>query len=116
MEPTHEQYSVDDGKTIAIISYFTVIGLIIAYLLNNDKNNPFAAFHIRQSLGLIVTGLAVWFVITIFFMMLYIPWLDSVLYLVMVVLWLFGLVGAVQGQKKPVPVLGEEYQKWFAGI
>ena len=43
------------GKTIAIIAYLTLIGLIIAYLLNNSHRDGFANFHIRQSLGLALT-------------------------------------------------------------
>jgi len=27
---------------------------------------------------------------------------------------LLGLVAAVNGQQKPIPVIGEHYQKWFA--
>ena len=29
--------SVEEGKTIAIIAYLTIVGLIIAFVLNNDK-------------------------------------------------------------------------------
>lgn len=50
--------NVEEGKTIAIISYITYIGLIIAIVLNNDKKNSFAAFHIRQSLGIGLTSIA----------------------------------------------------------
>jgi uncharacterized membrane protein len=31
------------------------------------------------------------------------------------VLWILGLIAAVNGQMKPMPVVGEYYQKWFAG-
>lgn len=34
---------IEEGKTIAIISYITVIGLIIALILNNDKKNLFGS-------------------------------------------------------------------------
>jgi hypothetical protein len=30
------------------------------------------------------------------------------------VLWLMGLVSALKGEMRPVPLLGEHYQKWFA--
>ena len=46
------EQTVQEGKTLAVIGYLTIIGSIIAYFLNNDKKNPFAAFHIRQGLGL----------------------------------------------------------------
>lgn len=35
------------GKNIAIISYLTVIGLVLAFVMNNEKKEPFASFHIR---------------------------------------------------------------------
>jgi len=40
------------GKDIALISYLTLIGLLIAFVMNNDKKYEFAKFHIRQSLGM----------------------------------------------------------------
>ena len=43
--------NTDNGKNTAIISYLTIIGTIIAIILNNDKKNDFASFHIRQALG-----------------------------------------------------------------
>lgn len=49
---------IEEGKTIAIIAYITVIGLIVAFVMNSDKKNKYAAFHIRQSLGIGITGLA----------------------------------------------------------
>ena len=49
---------INEGKNIAIIAYITIIGLIIAYVMNNDKKDAFATYHIKQSLGLAATGLA----------------------------------------------------------
>ncbi|WP_243456793.1 hypothetical protein [Polaribacter batillariae] len=31
-------------------------------------------------------------------------------------LWIIGLIGAVQGEEKRVPVLGDYFQKWFKNI
>jgi uncharacterized membrane protein len=30
------------------------------------------------------------------------------------VLWILGLLNAIKGQQKPIPLVGEYYQKWFA--
>ena len=46
-----ENHTVYEGKTMAIISYFWWIGLIIAFIMNNNKKNTFASFHIRQMIG-----------------------------------------------------------------
>lgn len=37
------------------------------------------------------------------------------IWLGLLVLWVMGLIAALNGQQKPVPVLGENYQKWFGG-
>ena len=50
--------AVAEGKGIATIAYITIIGLIIAFVQTNEKKNAFAFFHIRQSVGLAVTGIS----------------------------------------------------------
>ena len=44
--------TIQEGKTLAIVSYFTLIGTLIAFFMNNEKRNQFTAFHTRQALGL----------------------------------------------------------------
>lgn len=111
--PSPSESVVEEGKTIAIISYLTFIGLIIALVLNNEKKNSFAAFHIRQSLGIQLTGIAVGFVSWIPF----IGWLIGFAALfVLVYLWVSGLLYSVNGKEKVVPFLGEKYAEWFKGI
>ena len=34
-------------------------------------------------------------------------------WIALLVFWVIGLIGAINGQMKPVPLLGEHYQKWF---
>lgn len=104
--------SVSEGKTIAIISYITIIGTLIAFIMNQNRHNYFAAYHIRQALGVFLTGLIV------NFLQRYIDfnWLDLLLSLGVFVLWIFGLIAAIQGEEKPVPLLGEQFQEWFRNI
>src|SRR5699024_11914324 len=51
--------SVEEGKGLAIVAYITIIGLIVALILNQEKKNPFTAFHVRQSLGIGLLGIAI---------------------------------------------------------
>lgn len=104
--------TVEEGKNIAIIAYITIIGLIIAFVMNNDKKNPFASFHIRQMLGITLLGIAL--VIVMSLINIYI--LGLVVNLFIVVLWVLGLIAAIQGQKKPIPLLGDQFQLWFKNI
>ena len=108
-----ENKTVEEGKTIAIIAYITIIGLIIAFVMNNEKKNEFASFHIRQSLGIIGLSIA----ITIFFgFVVSIPFLPTIIHLLLIVLWFLGFIGAIQGEKKKVPILGDQFQEWFKSI
>lgn len=105
--------SIEEGKNIAIIAYITVFGLIIAFVMNNDKHNGFASYHIRQSLGLCVCGVVVWIV----GMVPLIGWAISIIaFFVMVFMWIMGLMNAINGKQKPVPILGDNFDEWFEGI
>ncbi len=106
-----EQNIIEEGKTTAIISYITIIGLIVAYIMNNDKKNPFASFHIRQMVGLTLLG-----IINSFAIARISGIVSMVISIALFVLWIIGLIGAAQGETKKVPVLGDYFQDWFKGI
>lgn len=102
-----------DSKTIAIISYLTIIGLVVAFVLNNEKKEEFANFHIKQSLGIVLIG----FGLFIIGMVPILGWILSFLgYIFLLYLWIMGLINAINHQKKPVPVLGDKFEAWFANI
>lgn len=104
-----ESQNVKDGKTIAIISYITFIGTIVAFVMNQNKRNSFAAFHIRQAIGLVLLSFLVGYV-NRFIDFAALHWiLDAAVF----VLFILGLISAAQGEEKPVPVLGDKFQEWF---
>jgi uncharacterized membrane protein len=99
-----------EDRTIAILSYITIIGFIVAIVMHSSKKTKLASYHLRQMLGLVLTGLAAGFIGII----PVIGWLAlPILWLGLFVLWVMGLIAAVNGQIKPIPLLGEQYQKWF---
>ena len=103
-----------EDKTVAILSYLTLIGFIVAIVLHGNKKTQLGTFHLRQSLGLLITAIACWVVSLVFAFIPLIGWLTGiVLWLGLFALWLMGFISAASGQRKPVPVLGEQYQKWF---
>lgn len=103
-----------DDKTAAIVSYLTLIGFIVAVILHSSKKTHLGAYHLRQSLGLMLTAIVVWVAAMMFVFVPFVGWLINLAAWVAVFgLWVIGLVGAINGQMKPVPVLGEYYQKWF---
>ncbi|MBA6153618.1 DUF4870 domain-containing protein [Gelidibacter maritimus] len=102
---------VKEGKTLAIISYLTFIGMILAIIMNLEKRNPFTAFHIRQMLGLMIL---------LIFSNLVEQYVNSLLgtafWIVTFACWLFGLYYAIKEEYKLIPVLGEKFQEWFKTI
>lgn len=105
-------HTVQDGKTMAIISYITVIGTLIAFIMNQNKHNYFASFHIRQSIGIFT----IWLLVNFIQRFTNFGWLDMLLGIAVFVLWVIGLIGAIQGEEKPVPFLGDQFQEWFRNI
>jgi uncharacterized membrane protein len=95
-----------EDKTIAIVSYITFIGWIIALVLQSNQKTALGAFHLRQALGLYVTGMILW----------WIPVIGWILNIVVFVFWFIGLINAIQGETKPVPIVGDIYQDIFKGI
>lgn len=108
-----------DAKTIAWVSYLTIIGWIIAFVSYGNLNpkTSLATFHLRQSLGLILLGVA-WSIIfrIMFWGLAFIGFLSPIVWILLVVLWVLGLLAAINGEEKPVPVLGTLFQQWFQFI
>lgn len=105
----------DNSKTIGIIAYLTLIGWIIAFVMHNNNKTEYGAFHVRQGLGLMILYIAVW-IINFIIGSIGIPFLGYILVLAIVVLWVLGFIGAVQGEKKLIPGIGQMFQDVFKGI
>ncbi len=43
-------------------------------------------------------------------------WIGSILGFGLIILWIIGFIGAVQGQEKKIPLLGDQFQEWFKNI
>jgi uncharacterized membrane protein len=105
---------IPEDKTVAIVSYLTLIGFIVAVVLHGSKKTRLGAFHLRQSLGLMIASVALMIVSMVFAIVPIIGWLFSMCaWLALFVLWVLGLVAAANGEQKPVPLIGEHMQKWF---
>jgi uncharacterized membrane protein len=99
-----------EDKTVAIVAYITLIGFIAAIIIHSSKKTKLGAFHLRQMLGFVLS----WFALIILVFIPIIGWiLIPVFYIFMLVCWIMGLVAAINGQMKPMPLVGPMYQKWF---
>ncbi len=109
-----------DGKSIAIISYLTIIGWIIAYVLHGNNKSKLGAFHLRQSLFLMLSGFIIAIAQTLFLFIPILGWIVSMLlYFVLLglfVLWIIGLIAAINGEEKTAPLLGGKAQEILKAI
>ena len=95
-----------DGKTKAIVAHITLIGWVIALIVNSNDKDEIASFYIRQVLGIFLFG----FIIT------WIPVINLVGWILVFVMWVISIVGAASGEQKELPVVGAYFQDWFGGI
>lgn len=93
----------DMVKIVSVLSYITIVGWAVAMFLYGDHKSSFARFHLRQSLGLILTGA----------MLAFIPLIGWLLALGVIVAWCIGLFHAINGQRRMLPVVGKFYQTYF---
>ncbi len=102
-----------DPKVVALVSYLTIIGWIVALILNSNNKSELGSFHIRQSLGLILSA----FALNIVALVPILGWIIAIVgFILIVVLWFIGFIAAVQGEKKLVPIVGQYFQDWFKSL
>ena len=96
----------DSGKTVAIIAHLTLLGWIIALIMNNGNKTEIGSFYIRQVLGIMLLGIIV----------SWIPVVNLIGWIVVAVLWVISLVGAFGGAQKKVMLVGDYFQDWFKSL
>lgn len=80
--------------------------------MNSEDKNRFASFHIRQSLGLTLSFISIGFLISNFSNThIYVSF-----WIFFSVLFGFGIISAIKGETKPIPLVGEFYQKAFKNL
>jgi uncharacterized membrane protein len=100
-----------DDKTKSIVAHITLIGWIIALVMNQTDKGPNTSFYLRQNLGLYIIAIAGSIV-----GMLTLSIISTVVSIAVLVLWVLSLVGALSGEQKATPGLGDMFQQWFKAI
>lgn len=100
-----------DDKTKSIVAHITLIGWIIALVMNQSDKGENTSFYIRQTLGIWLVAVA-----GSVLGMLIANIIGTISFILVLVLWILSLVGSLSGEQKPVPVVGEMFQQWFKGV
>lgn len=103
---------MEEHKVNSLISHFTIIGCIVAILMNNEKKNEFVSFYNRQTLGMFLC-----FHIGGYLIGYFDSWIVSLVYwLLFVILWVISLSGVLSNEMKLVPGIGVQFQNWFKNL
>jgi uncharacterized membrane protein len=100
-ESTSENEHYNIAKIISVVSYLTPMGWLIAMALYGKHKSSFISFHLRQSLGLIITG-------ALLSLLPLIGWLMNVF---VFLVCLFVIYKAALGYQQKAPFLGDFYQE-----
>ena len=92
-----------EENVAALLSYLLgwVTGLIFFLI---EKDSKFVKFHAMQSI--ITFGALV--------VLSFIPWVNIIVGLLALILWIILMVKAYQGEKFKLPVIGDLAEKWSA--
>ena len=100
----------NDDKLIGILSYLGILW-IVAYILYGNKKSEFNLYHLKQGLGLIIIMVGLWIAS---FIIAYIPIINIIwgilmifAYILFLVLIILGIINAVNGQQKPLILIGK---------
>ncbi|KAB7528983.1 YtxH domain-containing protein [Flagellimonas olearia] len=106
VKETFDPKNPDSGKTVALVAHLTLIGWIIAIIMNNSNKTEIGSFYVRQVLGIFLVG----------FVLGLIPVVNLIGWIFPVILWVVSLIGAINGTQKPVFLVGEHFQNWFKSL
>ncbi len=98
-----------NGKAniFSIIGYILPILFFVPLLSDKTKNVPAVRFHANQQLVLLLSAIVLNIVVSILVGMIpALAFLAQVVYLVIVVFAVLGILHAVKGEQKPLPVIG----------
>jgi uncharacterized membrane protein len=94
---------IEKGKVMGIISYISVIALVVYFL---EKNNPYVQFHAKQGLNLFIYEAIFYSADAI--LSGFLPFFGFIAYIgeiALAVLSLFGIVYAINGEARGLPVI-----------
>jgi hypothetical protein len=125
---SNQPMTSDEDKTVAILAYITLIGFIIAIVQHSSNKTKLGAYHLRQAVGFMITGIAM----SIILVLIALPMLSMrtsvadyamFIYLLSFVIWIglfvcliISIINAASGRLKPAPIFGRLFEKWLINL
>jgi len=99
-----------DDKLIGVLSYLGILW-VVAYILYGNKKTEYNHYHVKEGLGLLIFIVAIY---VLSFIIGYIPIINLIWGILMIFVYIFylvliiiGIINAVNGAQKPLPLIGK---------
>ena len=107
MEPISDYGTNNNGKTVGILSYFTIIGWLIAYFAyHQNSRTSLGSYQLRQTLLFYIAYLVVRYGLSLILVAIWLStgmfslyYLMRLVELAFFILWIVGLIGAINEKK-----------------
>lgn len=96
-------FTTDDIENNKVIALFSYLGILFIVPLIAGKDSPFCRFHANQGIVLFLTAI----VCNVFAFIPGIRWVAVVLRILCTALAILGIINAVTGKAKELPVIGK---------
>lgn len=96
------------SKVTSVLSYFGLIGWLIAFFAGTKDDK---SIYLKQGFGLILLSIVFGIVIQILVRIsTSLALVGTVLWIVLLVLFILGLINAIKEEKKPLPIVGKSFE------
>lgn len=97
------------SKVTSVLSYFGLIGWLIAFFAGTKDDK--SIYHLRQGFGLVLLSIVFGIVIQILLRISEsLALVGTVLWIILLVLFILGLINALKEEKKPLPIVGKSFE------
>ena len=119
----------DEGRTVAIIAYLTLIGFIIALIQHGSSKTRLGAYHLRQVMGFIITSIVLAIILWLITFPMFSMSIENIasyaffVSIVSIIIWvglficiLVSFINAINCKEKPAPIFGKLFEKLFVSF
>ena len=97
----YDKRDISDNKVFAALAYTSLLGMIVALLVNNS---PFARFHARNAAMLQVSEL----IAVVIFFIPFIGWIAApIMLIILVIVRIVGFVRVLKGKAMELPIVSD---------
>ncbi|WP_294219807.1 DUF4870 domain-containing protein [uncultured Chryseobacterium sp.] len=103
------------NKTLAILSYITIIGWLVAYFNCKDQKpkSDVVTYHLEQGLGFFIVSIVLNIALSVITSLVPSLYFINLIGILLLIIWIIGIVNAANEEKKPLLLIGKMFEGKF---